>query len=426
MPTSTHSAIVGRMSHRHAICLVVDGLRASALGAYGNTTYPTPQLDSLASRALVVDWLWADSPYLPHFYRSAWQGLHALRPDVAGEQKSVLAQLQRAGVRQWLVTDDSWLIDHAEKLPFDETLLIENGARHAASQLEDTALGRFFTEAIEELHQWRADVDDVSSMGWLHCRGMVGPWDAPQELRDNLLDDEDPPAPEFVEPPTALREIDDPDVLLAHRVAYAAQIAVLDACVGAFVRAVEEAFENRETLITLAGSRGFALGEHGSIGTDCAELYSERLHLPWFLSPCGNTAPLPRLATLAQPADLGATLLDWLCGGETAVQSDGISYLPLLTHGVGNPRQLVIAAGDKEERAIRTPAWMLTQGHSKEQSVELYTKPDDRWERNDIAALCPEVVQQLSEELAGSQQCCREGKRLPLTPRDRELIVSLR
>jgi len=416
------------MSHRHAICLVVDGLRAAALGAYGNTIYPTPQLDALASHALVADGLWADSPDLEGFYRGAWQGVHSLRSSDAGP--SVLDRLQQAGVRQWLVTDDSWLTGpwltgQAVELPFDEALLFENESQQAAEAMETTAIGRFFSEAIEGLHQWREDVADESSLMWLHCRGLFGAWDAPLGLRADFLDDEDLlTVPDFLQPPTALREVDDPDVVLAHRVAYAAQITVLDACVGAFVQAIEEEFAGSETLVMLVGSRGFALGEHGSIGTECAELFGERLHLPWLTYRCGNTTPLPRLAGLAQPSDVGATLLDWLSGGETVAKGDGISCLPGLLGEECRLRQLAVAAGNEGERVVRTPAWMLRQLGVKE--AELYTKPDDRWENNDVAGLCVEVVEQLGEELASFERCCAEEKPLPIAPKNEELIAPLR
>ena len=414
------------MSHRHAICLVVDGLRASALGTYGNTSFPTPHLDTLASRSLVADWLWADSPHLNGFYRSVWRGVHQLRPEGTHAEASLLDQLKQAGVLQWLVTDDPWMIEQSTQLPFDEALLFENvaktGAELPAEQIEDTALGRYFAEVVEQLHQWREDVADTSSMAWLHCRGMHGPWDAPTSLREDLLDEEDPPATDFVAPPVALREIDDPDVLLSYRIAYAAQIAVLDACVGALVEAIEAEFADTETLVILASSRGFALGEHGAIGTECAELYSERLHLPWLVYPCGNITPLPRLGSLSQPTDIGATLLDWLGIQKTQTPSDGISCLPALIGKIPKLRQLAVATGDTDERAIRTPAWMLR----KADTTELYTKPDDHWEKNAVESLCPEVVEGLQQELAEFEQCCLEGEPLPNTPKDAELTVSQR
>lgn len=417
------------MSNRHAICLVVDGLRAAALGTYGNTTYPTPQLDALASRALVSDWLWADSPHLADFYRSAWQSVHALRPAFASERPSVLEQLQAAGVRQWVVTDDPWLTEQSGQLPFDEALLFENGAESAADRLEDTALGRFFAEAIEQLHQWREDVAGADSLMWLHSQGLFGPWDAPLELRADLLDDEDPPPAEFVQPPDALREVDDPDVLLSYRVAYAAQIAVLDACVGAFVQAVEAEFAESETLIMLTSSRGFALGEHGSIGTDCEELFSERLHLPWLLYPCGNSTPLPRRAALDQPADIGATLTEWLGAEAFAPPADGISISPSEPERDGQARQLAATTNHNDEIVLRTPAWMLRVSPSEpaeDAQPELFTKPDDRWETNDVAGLCPEIVEQLTTEIADFQQCCQQEKSLPIVPQDEELVTPSR
>jgi len=410
------------MPPRHAICLVIDGLRASALGTYGNTSFPTPQFDALASRSLVTDWLWADSPHLETFYRSAWQGVHALRPEVAGQRASVLDQLQQAGVRQWLVTDEPWLIEQAGQWPFDEALLFETGAERAAQQIETTALGCYFAEVVEWLHQWREEVDDASSMAWLHCRGLHGPWDAPLDLRAELLEDEDPPPPEFFQPPTGLHAIEDPDVLLAHRVAYAAQIQVLDACVGALMQAVETVFAGSETLVLLAGSRGFALGEHGAIGADCTDLYSEQLHLPWLLHTCGNTTPLPRRSSLAQPSDIGVTLLDWWGVREASTPCDGISSLPALTGNAYQQRQLAVSSSPTGQRILRTPAWMLRQ----EDTAQLFTKPDDRWEFNDVAGLCPEVVNGLQRELTLFEQCCREEKPLPTTTQDEELIVSLR
>jgi hypothetical protein len=32
-----------------------------------------------------------------------------------------------------------------------------------------------------------------------------------------------------------------------------------------------------------------------------------------------------------------------------------------------------------------------------EPKCELYVRPDDRWEANDVATLCPEVVQEMSQ-----------------------------
>ncbi len=390
------------MKGRHAICLVVDGLRASALGTYGNTNYPTPCCDALAGQSLVVEWLWANSPSLEGFYKSAWQNGHGL-PE----------QLHQAGVMQWLATDDPWLIEQATHLPLDEALLFETHAECSAESIEATTIAEFFSLTVERLAQWQEDVaeNEAGSLLWLHTRGLFGPLDAPRALRAELLEEGDPPPTDEVLPPAELRHLDDPDVLLAQRVAYAAQISVLDACLGAFFQAIEHTFGQSETLVMLLGSRGFALGEHGSIGSDCQELFSERLHLPWLLHVCGNTIPMARSSGLAQPADVGATLLDWL--GVKPVKlgapyRSGISLAPQLRGERTAQRPIAISTGINGESVARTHDWMLRSLPSAEDlgkpTLQLYAKPDDRWECNDVAARCPEEISDLSKALEDIRQ----------------------
>jgi len=421
------------MKGRHAICIVVDGLRAAALGTYGNTITSTPCLDAMASQSLVAEWLWSDSPVLSDFYRSVWNGNHSLREKLDNSQAKVLDALKQQGVRQWLVNDDPWLNGQSQNLPFDDTLLIETQATRAADEIEDTVVAQLFSETIERLAEWQEDNRDnqSDSLLWLHTRGMTGPWDAPLAMRAELLDEDDPAADDFVEPPQAILGIDDPDTILLHKVAYSAQVAVLDACVGAFYQAVEQLFAGTETLVMLLGSRGMALGEHGSIGTQCNALYSERMHLPLFVNVCGNSEPIARHSGLVQTTDVGATLLEWF-GAEGHTQ-DGIALLPALRNEqVRATRKLTASRGTDGELAIRTPAWMMRVppgGDGMEQgdaAEELYAKPDDRWEYNDVAVRCPEIVEQLRKEILRYTEFGRAGEPLPLEPLDAELTVSLR
>lgn len=406
------------MNGRHAICLVVDGLRASALGTYGNTSNPTPQLDAIASRSAVVEWLWTDSPCLDRFYRGVWRGLHALRPD-SSEASSLLTSLRGNNVQLRLVTDQPSLADKKTLEVFDNVRLIESRSEVSAGEIADTAMAQLCSAAIEALEEWHGR--GSGSLTWIHAQGLFGAWDAPLALREALLDEEDPPATEFLYPPGELRSVVDPDVLLVHRTAYAAQVAVVDACLGALWQCIEELMADRETMVMLLGSRGFALGEHGSIGGNCCELFGERLHLPWLLHIDSLPSPRPRLAGLAQPADVAATLLDWFGvqpGGEPC---DGQSVLPNMDSGSGILRELAVSAGDQHERAVRTPAWLLRQAGRNAQP-QLFAKPDDRWEHNDVAVRCEQVVESLLEASAEFEQVCREGQPLPTAALDEELV----
>lgn len=411
------------MKNRNAICIVVDGLRASALGAYGNTWYSTPSLNRLAARSTVVDWLLVDSPELELFYRGVWRGLAALRPrSLVGSDAAGLSLPQlfaEAGVRQTVVTDDLWFDQQAAAMSVDDLHWLDASAAVVAEAIEDTALGRLFSTVIERLDEWPTAGGPDSAGGqmlWIHSRGMHGPWDAPWAIRQSLVDEGDPPPPRFVEPPQ--KEVgNDPDQWLGVRIAYAAQAIVLDACVGAVVAALDESGQADSTLLMLVGSRGFALGEHGEAGTACGDLFGEVLHVPWLVCAPNATSPTAvgsvfRFAGLTQPADIGSTLLDWF--GILAAPhllsdgpfSDGQSLLPAFSDILSDWRQFVVARGDRNQRAIRTPAWMLRQTPGEQGSTQLYTKPDDRWEMNDVAVRCPEATEQLLAVLAEHEQRC--------------------
>jgi hypothetical protein len=65
-------------------------------------------------------------------------------------------------------------------------------------------------------------------------------------------------------------------------------------------------------------------------------------------------------------------------------------------------RDALMATSDAGHRAIRTAEWCLRQGpnpYSDEIATELFVRPDDRWEANDVAKLCSEVVETLTNTL---------------------------
>ena len=393
------------MNGRHAIVLVIDGLRASALGCYGNTLSRTPNFDDFASRSAVVERFWADSPHLPRFYQSAAKGIHNSRGDVTPAERSALSQLlDDEGVPCRLITDDPSAV---EAFPGSEVAELSTQSVERAADVADTAFAEFCSAVVERLDAWLGD--GAGSLTWVHTRGLCGPWDAPLELRAELLDEDDPPPLEDLQPPTEMDSTADPDLQLLYRTAYLAQVAAIDACFGPLWHAINEVMADRETLLVLTGSRGFALGEQGRIGTDCCQYHSNRLHLPWLLHVCDDELPRPRVAGLAQPADLFTTLLDWL-GLAVPASTDGLSALPHMEEGTAIPRELAVAQGDNE-CALLTPDWLLRQ--VGEEGPQLFAKPDDRWEHNDVAVRCREEVEQLEASLASFKEAATTGKPLP-------------
>jgi hypothetical protein len=370
------------MNQRRAIVIAVDGLRAGALGADGNTLHGTPSLDLLASQSVVVETTWAESPDSADFYRAAWSN---------GDLSRSVAE---AGGSLAFVSDDAALAAWADTMPeVDAWQLANLEIAGLAEDVSETATSRLFAAAAKRLQAWDQSSARGPQVMWVHFRGYRGPWDAPLKLRASLLEEGDPEPPTFVKPP-GLASCDDQDALLAYRAAYAAQTMVLDECVGGLLLAAEPG-EAVELLLVLTGARGFALGEHGVVGGECPQLYGELLHLPCLVHTSGSSPAPPRRRGLATPTDLGATLLAWVGGPGVGRRTAGVD----LRNGTSSARQYVVSRGVAGEQSLRTDGWFLRRpasaGESDAVAVELYVKPDDRWEANDVADRCPHDADEL-------------------------------
>lgn len=367
------------MANENMLVIAVDGLRASALGAYGNTTSPTPALDQFAAESLLFDWCFADAVELPKIYRALWGG-----------ERSMLKLLMDRGYALTLVTDEPNVAQLAEATSFSDCVNVPEVEPRRAESLADTALARVFAAAIEQVEAIQSELRLV----WLHARGMYGPWDAPLELQEQLLyrEEGDPPPEDELQPPDfVLTAESDPDAAFRASCAYAAQIMALDACVAGLCDAIETA-GSENWLVALCGVRGFSLGEHGHVGGADGRLYAEQLHVPLLLRFPDGRLRLSRHGALASLADLPAILLA-AAGGNFTIDA----------------KDFLVAHGPGRACAIRTSEWGLVCGENTDDSKastvngrQLFVRPDDRWEANDVASLCPDVVAELLARLCDS------------------------
>jgi hypothetical protein len=73
-------------------------------------------------------------------------------------------------------------------------------------------------------------------------------------------------------------------------------------------------------------------------------------------------------------------------------------------------RSELFAAGPNGERSVRTAEWSLrcepaapdSSLSDDDSSCQLFVRPDDRWEANDVAALCRDAVEVLLARLAAT------------------------
>jgi arylsulfatase A-like enzyme len=404
------------MTTKNILCLSIDGLRASACGAYGAAWCETPALDQLASESVVFDQALVDSSQLQRVYRCWWQGLSAFEPD-DDDAATLPAVLGECGFATMLVTDDSTVAQHPLASDFGERVLVDyDEPTVAADDVSETVLAQFFVESLRTLDACAAQPPFFL---WLHARGLAGPWDAPLELRNSLVEEDDPSPPSAVETPERMLPADyDPDELLGVVHSYTGQVMALDQCLAAVWEHFEATGRDRDTLLVLTSSGGFPLGEHRRVGFVDGALYSEQVHVPLIVRFPDRWSRLARSAQLIAPADLPATILDWVEFpplGKGAAQS----LLPALRGEPTTARDHLGLYSTTGETAIRTSAWHLRQ--PTDSAAELYVKPDDRWEANEVSSLCPEVAAGLTQALAEFETAAREGRLGELEPLPGEL-----
>jgi arylsulfatase A-like enzyme len=393
----------------NTLCLVVDRLHIGYLGTYGNAWIETPAVDRLGAEGCVFDQCLIDSPQLERLYRSYWLGRHALEPLELSDDRSLARLLAEAGVGTTLVTDAAEVARHGLAGDFGEVLeLAPADAEQSADRIDQTHLGRAFARLIG-----RIEALAEPYLLWCHLTGLAGPWDAPREYRLRYVEPGDPEAPAWIDPPNKLLEEDfDPDDVLGISQAYAGQVSLLDACVGALLEALEELPSARRTLLVLVAARGFPLGEHRRVGPCDEALYAELVHVPLLVRlPSSETATV-RSQALVHPADLCATILDW--HGIAPHQRPWLagSLVPLMREESESIRDRLCIVGGDRERAIRTPAWYLREATTP----ELFRKPDDRWEVNEVSDRCAEVVELLRESLGQYQEVVLSSRSTQLPP----------
>ncbi len=392
------------------LCLMIDRLHIGYVGAYGNSWIETPSLDRLAGESFLLDRYWIDSPRLDVLYRSLWQGRHALEPPCPPAPETALPSLlSGAGVETVLVSDEPAVLDHPLAQGFGERIVLPSmDTVELVDQWEGSYLARSFAQLLQRLNEI---VD--RALVWCHLKGLGAAWDAPYEFRSRYAAEEDPDPPRSATVPRlVLAEDYDPDELLGVTLSYAGQVTLLDHCLGGLLEWLSTSGHGHDTMLLLAATRGLPLGEHRRVG-DCSDaIYGELAHVPVLIRLPNADGAAARTQALAGPTDLWATLCDWWRTAEqpSSLAVAGHSLLPLARNELQELRDRLCIAGRGDERGIVTPAWFARFAETR----ELYVKPDDRWELNDVADRCVDVLEALEGALRACEQCLSGAERQEL------------
>ncbi len=356
------------------LCISIDGLHAGMIGAMGNAWIQTPALDALACQSLVFDRYRADSLQLDAIFDSLWN---------SDTQGTLPERFDQAGFRSILLTDDDDVFYHASA-PFSEKHRLEwPTLDRPVENVDETQIFQAFASAIQLLETRRTQPVFL----WTHLRAFRGVWDFPHEYREIYRDEEDPAPYAGVSPPCATLSDEDtfnPDDVQAVMEAYAGGMTVLDDAIAGLWNWLKSGCFAENTALILCSTRGFSLGAHNRIGPD-KTLYGENLQLPLFIHvPFSSTSGFEpgRCNDLWTPSALG----NFLAGIADRQTEGGFFRTEIPQAG----QEMLRIAGDSE-RALLTKDWFL---RCAEDRVELYAKPDDYWEINDVANRCGEVVEQ--------------------------------
>jgi arylsulfatase A-like enzyme len=279
--------------------------------------------------------------------------------------------------------------------------------RGKGPQLEQTLdVARSALEQLTPLDNW---------LLWVDLASLLPPWHVPADFSDPYFresaddeeeyeedagyeddveeepEEEEEPLEPWPDPPVGpINTEDDLDFCLLQST-YASAVSYLDAGLGVLLEEVGE-----DCLVIVTSDHGQALGEHGYCGPYRPWLYDELLHIPLILRVPGAAAQGLRVSALTQTVDLTPTLLAAF-GLPIPPELHGHNLLPL-TGESEPPRKYACAGlqiGGAIEWCLRTPEWsfILPVCGEGDRRPQLYVKPDDRWEVNDVIQHHPEKAE---------------------------------
>ena len=283
-----------------------------------------------------------------------------------------------------------------------------------------TGVARTVGAAVEWLER-RGD-EREPFMLWLDLFSPHGPWDPPAPYRDqyaaeepdefeagdegDLVEEDDDEeldleqVPVLIDVPAgAVGDVIDETELLRLRRTYAGTVTLVDRWLGELFAAIKRLGRSDDTMVVFTSDQGEPLGEHGFVRRFRPWLYEELIHTPLIVRMPGAAFGGTRHQAIVQTIDLFPTVLSAL-GLPDAEGIHGHDLLPLIRGERTKLRDYACLGMDVEEYAIRTHLWHLIvpvepDPDDPPRVPELYRKPEDRWDQNDVAGLHTDVTEHL-------------------------------
>ena len=418
---------------------MTDRLHLGYFGAYGSGFAETVAFDRLSFESTLFDQYYTNTLDRKALYDAFWSGMDPAEKNAPGSE-SLPELFARAGYRTIFLTDcGSFLPDSPETTRFETVERLDLSKRtEPCETVEETRFYALFARAAELALE--SSREDRPFFLWAHLSGFESEWDFPLELRRLFVEDEEDPEPySGVEVPfleltpaagrggektiehaeqreaslaAASEEEPDFDVLQAVAETYAAGISVWDRSLEELTGVLKSAGIFEQTLLLLGSTRGFPMGEHSRVGIPSADtpsearrplFHAEELHQPLLIHfPDASGASAARTPAICGPLEIFRLLRFY--AGEPDVKTLNAEEMTLFDLAVGRVDSLrdsmLIVERDAESalRGVITPEWFLIRRpveNDAQFAMELYVRPDDRWDVNEVAPRCETAVNEL-------------------------------
>lgn len=386
---------------RSLILVVVDTLRADALGSHGATPSPSPFLDELAAGAVVLERAVAQAPWTFASMATLMTARHPSTLDPAG--------------RGWRKADPSALPRIDDRVPRLATALREAGYHTAAFQKNGFLdagsgfeVGFDFYEMVGGEHA-EGEAAAQTTGAVLRWADVVAGRPEPFFLYAHYMDphvDYRPPEGFLSEEARAYRgpmdgsapavrkvaeqglAADDPQVAQMRRL-YRDEVGYLDGQLARLFAGLEaRGMLGEETLVVFTADHGEQFGEHGRF--EHSDVHRENVHVPLFVAGVGLTPR--RVSAVVGLIDLAPTVLS-LLGLPGLEGAEGRSLVPLLAGDEFAPAPAFTEFGNRQR--VTTEALSLVV---YDRRVKLYAAADPA-EQQDLAGNEREAVDALQRLL---------------------------
>jgi arylsulfatase A-like enzyme len=444
---SEHHNVAPAIAPR-AVVISFDHLHLGYVGCYGNDWIETPNLDRLASQAVVFDQHFSENIDPAAANHAWWTGRlqFPLIEEAQRDCRTWLDDLHKRGIKTHLIVESDGRDDSAIAPRFENVVTARGVDGFDVAEGETP-----FARTVKEAGRWLQSNDTGSQPAvlWIKSRGVPAPWVPPRAFTELYLDefglaaqteesgepddgtgeiepDRDAPDPDETAEEAAPTGVDESLDWRYAAAMYAAYVTLVDRWLGKLLQLLDESPEWKQALLIVTAGAGQALGEHGRLADERAPLRAESVHAPlWIRVPQSDQGGTRRQA-MVQTIDVGPTVVEWVVGETHGVEAErqgthqeadasrspedlqlgehGVSLLSLVRNEVASVRDVAWMGSGRSEWGLRTIDIFYAEPGDENHESEpvpavLFEKPHDRWDQFDVAPQFRQVSEDMHELL---------------------------